>query len=75
MKTKDRLKEEIGFYKLLMTIVFAMSSSIVNWLFNNGYDAHVITKIMLFVSVLFFITVIFFFLFEIKSKIKELDHE
>lgn len=35
MKTKDRLKEEIGFDKLIMTIAAAMFSSLAGWLFTN----------------------------------------
>lgn len=75
MKTKDRLKEEIGLYKLLMTIVFAISSSIVSWLFNNGYKTHFTIKITMLTLVLVFIIAIFFFIFEINTKIEELDHE
>lgn len=34
-KTKDLVKEEIGFYKLLMTITSGITSSLIGWLFNN----------------------------------------
>jgi hypothetical protein len=34
--TKDRLKEEIGLFKLLMTITSAIDGSLTSWLFNNS---------------------------------------
>ena len=79
MKTKDRLKEEIGLYKLLMTIVSAMFSSLVSWLFNNIKIAKKIEfsveVLLLSMIAIFLLFVVIIFLTTINSKIKELDYE
>jgi hypothetical protein len=73
MKTKDRLKEEIGLYKLLMTIASAMFSSLVSWLWSNAANLNLTSELaMCFVLVLFFAVILFLF-FETNSKIQELD--
>jgi hypothetical protein len=35
MKTKDRIKEEIGFEKLLLTLLVAIASSLSSWTWGN----------------------------------------
>ncbi|MDX2082987.1 MAG: hypothetical protein SFV53_03260 [Rickettsiales bacterium] len=75
MKTKDRIKEEIGFEKLLMTIISAITSSLVSWLFNN-IDAILSARfIIVFVTALIFLTSIIYFLLKTTKKIEELDYE
>lgn len=75
MKTKDRIKEEIGFYKLLMTIMFAIFSSVAGWLFNNAHTINFITEFLLFLISINSFAAMLFFVFEINTKLKELDHE
>ena len=73
MRTKDRIKEEIGLDKLLMTILSAMASSMIGWLF---YNLALSPKAIAVLSVVFvFLTFTIFILFQIKIKIKELDND
>ncbi len=74
MKTKDRIKEEIGLYKLLMTIFSAIDSSIVGWLFNNINDSSIITLIIGFLIVIILTIAIMIFFTEINAKIEDLDY-
>ena len=74
MKTKDQIKEEIGVYKLLMTISSAITSSLTGWLFSN-YGSIKIEPILLFVVMTIFLTATVFFLVKTYSKIKELGYE
>mgnify|MGYP006100842139 CR=1 FL=1 len=71
--TKDRLKEEIGFDKLLMTIASAMLSSFVGWIFNNVEIGLSLTMILMFLLTLVFLGVILFLFNNINYKIRELD--
>ncbi len=73
MKTKDRLKEEIELYKLLMTIASAMLSSLVSWVWSSAPNLNFGSKIgVYFISGSFFAVILFLF-FETISKIQELD--
>lgn len=71
MKTKDLIKEEIGFYKLLMTIASAIASSTAGWLFNNIDELLSIKFIIVFGVMLIFLTSTASFLFKATKKIKE----
>ncbi len=73
MKTKDRLKEEIGFDKLIMTIASAMVSSLASWLFNNQEQALSIISFSIFLLTIFFLVVIILIFLRINTKIKNLD--
>lgn len=73
--TKDRLKEEIGFYKLLMTITSAISSSLMGWLFNNSDKIPSATLVFIFAITLVSLVATIFFLIQINTKIEELDYE
>jgi hypothetical protein len=73
MKTKDRLKEEIGLDKLLMTILSAIASSIFGWLFSKAELS--LTTISIFLVAVSFFAATVFFLVQIKIKIKELDYD
>jgi len=75
MKTKDRLKEEIGFDKLLMTIAAAMFSSLIGWLFNYRDQDLSITMALIFTIAVAFLAIIIFLFFNINVKIRELDYE
>jgi cation transporter-like permease len=75
MKNKDRIKEEIGFEKLLMTITSAISISLIGWLFQNVGNSGLITTILVAGGILFSLTATVFFFLSIDIKIKELDHE
>ena len=72
MINKDKLKEEIGFNKLLMTISSAISVSLIGWLFNN-FDGHISLR---FLIVFFTLTISLyftnFFIINTKNKIEEL---
>jgi len=73
--TKDRLKEEISLYKLLMTIASAIATSVVGWLFKNIDKVLSLTGGLALVSLIFALFVTIFFLTKINTKIKELDYE
>ncbi len=75
MKTKDKIKEEIGFYKLLMTITSAIASSLVGWLFNNLGVVLSAKIIFVFTGMMIFLFITIFFLIAIKTKIEELSYE
>jgi hypothetical protein len=75
MKTKDRIKEEIGFDKLLLTIAAAMFSSLIGWLFNYRNQNLSITMIFVFLIAAAFLALIIFFFININTKIRELDYE
>jgi hypothetical protein len=74
--TKDRLKEEIGLFKLLLTIAMAMFTSIVSWVWNNAHNAifqdsaKIIT--LFFIAFILFYGIMFLF-FKIILSIKLLD--
>lgn len=74
-KTKDFIKEEIGFYKLLMTIASAILSSLVSWLFNNLAEILSVKFFIVFATMLVFLSSTAYFLFIATKKIKELNYE
>ncbi len=75
MKTKDRIKEEIGLYKLLLTLDFAMATSLASWLWSNFVQFNIVVKIAILSTL--FVLIIFggYLLMLTWSKIKELDYE
>ncbi|OFW94374.1 MAG: hypothetical protein A2887_04775 [Alphaproteobacteria bacterium RIFCSPLOWO2_01_FULL_40_26] len=74
MKTKDRLKEEISFYKLIMTISSAIFSSLVGWLFNNiTTEISMVRLIMVIVTMVVSFIITSLSLVKIRTEIKELD--
>lgn len=73
MKTKDRIKEEIGLDKLLMTLSVAIVSSLLSWAWSNR---EVLSKEMIIfcyflVFVCMSLSAISFV--KIKLKMRELD--
>ncbi len=74
MKTKDRIKEEIGLEKLIMTLLVAVISSFLSWTWSNREILP--EEIMFFLYFLSFIcaTAACMSFFKIKLKIKELDN-
>jgi hypothetical protein len=74
MKSKDQIKEEIGVYKLLMTMSSAITSSLIGWLFGK-YSIITTESILVFVVMTVFLTATVFFLVKTYSKIKELAYE
>ena len=70
--TKDRLKEEIGLYKLLMTILSLLFTSIVSWMWNDNIVLEI--KILFYLGAILSLILNIFLFFKIDSKIKELDH-
>lgn len=74
-KTRDRLKEEIGLEKLIMTILVATITSLLNWTWNH--KEFLSEEIVYFLYLLtFYLTIAAFISFtKIKFKIKELDYE
>lgn len=75
MKTKDRIKEEIGFYKLLVVITSAITFSSVSWLFNNVSIILSTKFFIVFIAMLTFLVPTIYFLFIITKKIEELSYE
>lgn len=73
MKSKDRIKEEIGFDKLLLTIFIATISSISSWTLSNMtiLPRSIIMVIGTFLLIFGIIAIITFS--KIKLKILELD--
>ena len=71
--TKDRLKEEIGFYKLLMTIASAFALSLSGWFLNNINYHFSPNVIFVLIGGVVFWLVTFSIGIEIIKKIKELD--
>jgi hypothetical protein len=72
MKITDRIKEEVGLHKLLMTMSSAVSISLAGWLCDNFYGFSIKFLLACFGTV-FFLALTFFFLARINNKIKELD--
>ena len=73
MKTKDRIKEEIGLNKVLLTIFSAIVVSLAAYLYKGRND---ISNAEFFITLLVFIIFLVFAIFLYKttiSKIKELD--
>lgn len=72
--TKDRLKEEIGLFKLLMTISAAILTSIVSWFWNNYQNISITIMAIIALSLLVFLSITLFLFNKIDHKIKELDY-
>ncbi|MES2677690.1 MAG: hypothetical protein V4612_05195 [Pseudomonadota bacterium] len=72
--TKDRLKEEIGLFKLLMTIAMAVLTSMISWFWNNYRTASISDITIIILSAGIFSAIIFFIFIKIDHKIKELDY-
>lgn len=73
MKTKDRIKEEIGFEKLLLTLLIAIISSLSSWTWNNEKVLLGIIATALYSLCFIFAIAAFLSFLKIKLKIKELD--
>ncbi len=71
MKTKDRIKEEIGLNKLLITIFSAIEMSLFTWVWNN--EKVITEKILPYCVVYSLLIMIIMIYFLTYSKIKELD--
>lgn len=71
--TKDRLKEEIGLFKLLMTIAAAIFTSMISWFWNNYSSTPIVTKLILIGLIVMSCTIILYLFFKINKKIEELD--
>lgn len=74
MKTKDRVKEEIGLYRLFMTVALAVLSSLVGWSWNNIVSAGLLSKIIIFLTAFLLSFSVLILFFNIDSKIQELDN-
>lgn len=74
MKTRDRIKEEIGLYKLLMTITSAILISLTSWLFQGTGNSGLVTTILAVTGAIFSLAATVFFFLSIDIKIKELDY-
>jgi hypothetical protein len=74
MKSKDRIKEEIGLYKLLMTIFSAIASSTLGWLFSNIGDMSIFYLLIGIITAIFSLISIFILFFKINTKIEDLDY-
>ena len=72
--TKDRLKEEIGLFKLIMTIAAAIFTSMVSWFWNNYQAASASDVAIIIFSMIIFSAITFLLFIKIKLKIKELDN-
>ncbi len=72
--TKDRLKEEIGLFKLLMTIATAVFTSIVSWFWNNYQTASILNMVIIIMSLIIFSSITLFLFIKINHKIEELDN-
>jgi hypothetical protein len=72
--TKDRLKEEIGLFKLLMTIAAAIFTSIVSWFWNNYLNSSFAAKFLVGFLIIYCAVMIVFLFLTTNKKIKELDY-
>lgn len=75
MRTKDRIKEEIGLYKLLMTIISAISISLIGLLFGNIATPLSPKFVITFLTMPCFSTAAFFFLAKVANTIEDLNYE
>lgn len=73
MKTKDRLKEEIGFETLLLTLLVAVVSSLSSWTWSNEKVLLGIITSVLYSLCATFTVIAFVLFFKIKLKIREID--
>lgn len=74
MKTKDRLKEEIGFEKLLLTLLVAVVSSLSSWAWSNREILSEKITGFIYLFLIFLVITSFLIFIKIKFKIRELDH-
>jgi uncharacterized membrane protein YczE len=72
--TKDRLKEEIGLFKLIMAIATAVFTSMISWLWNNYQTAFLSEVVTIIISLVLFSIATLFLFIKIDHKIKELDY-
>ena len=73
MKTRDRIKEEIGLEKLLLTLLVAIVSSFTSWTWSNQKVlSEIIVNSLYFLSIILIIIAFMLFV-KIKLKIRELD--
>jgi len=73
MKTRDRIKEEIGLYKLLITIYSAITSSIIGWVFTT--DPLPMINLIACAIILFGLTIAITRLyFKLTTNIEDLDY-
>ena len=73
MKTKDRIKEEIGLYKLLITIFSAIASSIIGWIFTADETSFMISIAGIFIAISLIIAVIKLY-FRVTTNIEDIDY-
>ena len=73
MKTKDRLKEEIGLSKLLFTMLSAIDISLFATAWNNKNVVFDINAILIYFAILLCSTASILIFIFINSKINELD--
>ena len=73
MKSKDRIKEEIGLYNLLLTVALAVFISLMSWMWNNSSASSIWSNIIIFIAIIMVSIFILIFLLTIDLKIKELD--
>ena len=72
MTSKDKLKEEIGLNKLLMTISSAIAISLIGWLFKNFNEQYSLRFFIVFITLTIFLSLTRYYLKNINAKIKEL---
>lgn len=75
MKTKDRIKEEIGLYKLFMTVALAVLSSLIGWSWNGISPLNLKLKNMIYLMLCAFFILILILFLKIDSRTKELDYD
>ena len=73
MKTKDRIKEEIGLEKLLLIIAVAILSSFASWTWSNREIFPMTLLVTFYFLCAFFGLISLISFVKIKLKIKELD--
>ncbi len=73
MKTKDRVKEEIGLYKLFMTVALAVFISLIDWVWHNSSSSTFWSNLVVFLAVTILLVIIFILFLTIDLKIKKLD--
>jgi len=73
MKTKDRIKEEIGFEKLLLTLLVAIASSLSSWTWGNINSLPMVLLVTLYFLCIVCAVFASMSFVKIKLKIKELD--
>lgn len=72
MKTKDRIKEEIGLNKLLIGIISAADFSLRAWAFNDNSSLNV-KNILVYFAIFIFCILLLICYNDTTKKIKKLD--